>query len=175
MVIPPPLIQSQSRTDAGQTTGIGRLTKSTKKSYALFIAICSMALLGSVIYAPFANTGPVFCPLRFTTGIPCPGCGLTRSFCALSKGQFTAAVGYHLFGPLLYLAAAFALPLMIYQLITGKQITWFTRTFASKQTARVLAVLFTIYHLIRMYSLAKSGTLFPMIANSPLNQLLRHH
>lgn len=35
------------------------------------------------------------CLFRRTTGIPCPGCGMTRAFAHLAKGDWTEAARYH--------------------------------------------------------------------------------
>jgi hypothetical protein len=42
------------------------------------------------------------CLFRAVAGIPCPLCGLTRSFVSLSHGEFRAAFTYHPLGPILY-------------------------------------------------------------------------
>lgn len=34
---------------------------------------------------------PIFCPFKAITGIPCPGCGMTRAFLELAEGDFVAA------------------------------------------------------------------------------------
>jgi hypothetical protein len=39
------------------------------------------------------------CPLLRTTGVPCPGCGVSRSMAMLMRGNFGEAVRYHAFGP----------------------------------------------------------------------------
>lgn len=41
------------------------------------------------------------CFFRLSTGVPCPGCGLTRSFSALAKFDPIGALRYHPLGPLL--------------------------------------------------------------------------
>lgn len=48
--------------------------------------------------------GPVICPFRRLTGLPCPGCGLTRSWVDLAHGQLGASFVQHPFGWLLMLA-----------------------------------------------------------------------
>ncbi|TNM38439.1 DUF2752 domain-containing protein [Nocardioides albidus] len=45
--------------------------------------------------------GPVVCPFRRLTGLPCPGCGLTRSWVYAAHGWWREAFTAHLFGPLL--------------------------------------------------------------------------
>ncbi len=35
------------------------------------------------------------CPIRFFTGVPCPGCGMTRAVIALLKFEPKAAYQYH--------------------------------------------------------------------------------
>jgi hypothetical protein len=45
---------------------------------------------------------PVLCPFRALTGLPCPSCGLTRSFIALGHLQLGESLAYHPLGPLCY-------------------------------------------------------------------------
>ena len=45
------------------------------------------------------DSGPVLCPFRTATGMPCAGCGVTRAFVAISHGHFLHAVQYNLFSP----------------------------------------------------------------------------
>jgi Protein of unknown function (DUF2752) len=50
----------------------------------------------------------VLCLFRRITGLACPGCGLTRAFVALSRGDFTAAIAFHPLAPVLAVEAAIA-------------------------------------------------------------------
>ena len=45
--------------------------------------------------------GPVVCPFRLLTGLPCPGCGLTRSWVYLAHGQWRDSFLAHPFGVVL--------------------------------------------------------------------------
>ena len=48
--------------------------------------------------------GTNFCPMLHLTGLPCPLCGMTRAFAALSAGRFAQAVSFNFAAPVLFLA-----------------------------------------------------------------------
>jgi hypothetical protein len=55
------------------------------------------------------------CPFLHVTGIPCPGCGLTRAIYFLLKGDVRTSLTYHAFAPIFLLgltivASALVLP-----------------------------------------------------------------
>ena len=82
----------------------------SKKLALLTIAGLSLVFLASVVFAPRA-AGPfddyfTVCGFKNLTGLPCPGCGLTHSFCALGKGNLFDAFAFNALGPLLFLALA---------------------------------------------------------------------
>lgn len=81
----------------------------------LLLGICLVASF--LVPTAWVAQAPTVCPLRSTTGIPCPGCGLTRSFVATAEGDVVRAFGFHAFGP----------PLM---LLFGTMVTtrWITRS-----------------------------------------------
>ena len=65
---------------------------------------------------------PVLCLLKKTTGIPCPGCGLTHAFLAALRGHFTQSLHLHPLGiPLLvYGIAQFAKSGFSFLFLAGK-------------------------------------------------------
>jgi len=65
-------------------------------------------LAASFVWTPDALPRIELCAMHRLTGIPCPGCGLTRSFCAISHGDFAAAYHFNPFGYLFYVAALLA-------------------------------------------------------------------
>jgi hypothetical protein len=48
---------------------------------------------------------PEICVLKQATGLPCPGCGLTRSWVALAQGDLSTSLGFHRFGWLVMIYA----------------------------------------------------------------------
>jgi hypothetical protein len=75
------------------------------KKLALFAVVGLSALfLFSAVFRPAAGEYFTVCGFKNFTGLPCPGCGLTHSFCALAKGDVGDAFGFNLLGPLLFLS-----------------------------------------------------------------------
>ena len=60
--------------------------------------------------------GPVLCPFRRLTGLPCPGCGLTRSWVYLAHGWWREAFAAHPFG----IVAALAVVSLVVALVVAR-------------------------------------------------------
>lgn len=52
-------------------------------------------LLGLALYCALAFLLHIPCPIKWITGISCPGCGMTRSLLSVCKLDLSAAVSYH--------------------------------------------------------------------------------
>jgi len=73
----------------------------TIRDWASWVPAAS-ALLLSFVWSPSGLPSADVCPFHRLTGLPCPGCGLTHSFCAISHAGFGAAWSYNPFGFLFY-------------------------------------------------------------------------
>jgi hypothetical protein len=76
------------------------------------LAILSVVLAASAFLPPPQADGrimhlPSICPFYTLTGLPCPGCGLTRSFVCLAHGRFAESFHWHPLGPILFVLAVF--------------------------------------------------------------------
>ena len=63
-----------------------------------------VALAGSFACAPSALPHLPLCWFRSASGLPCAGCGLTHSLCAISHGELVFAWDYNPFGYVAYAA-----------------------------------------------------------------------
>jgi hypothetical protein len=61
--------------------------------------LAGIALLGaSLVRAERLEGSTVLCPFRRATGLPCPACGVTRSWSAALRGRLGDSVSYHPLG-----------------------------------------------------------------------------
>jgi hypothetical protein len=73
-------------------------------------SIPAALLVGACIPVAWVTSGPSFCPFKVLTGLPCPGCGLTRSTVTLLHGDLSASLYFHPLGvPLVLLLVTMAL------------------------------------------------------------------
>jgi hypothetical protein len=91
------------------------------------LGLALIAILGSFLLQP-SSTGGLYVPIpvlgiRFPLpdaclshavfGISCPGCGLTRSFTAMARGEIRAALLLNPCGPLLFILCCLQIPYRI--------------------------------------------------------------
>jgi hypothetical protein len=111
------------------------------------------------------------CGFKNFTGLPCPGCGLTHSFCALGKGDIADAFVFNLLGPALFLA------LILLWIRSGcvllnrtAVVQYLDRMAARYNIVRAFAIGFVLYGIARIaYLIAYDPITFQ---NSPLSQLI---
>lgn len=88
----------------------------------------TVRLLGRVL--------PPSCSYQMLWGISCPGCGMTRSFILMTRGDLMGALAYHRFGPALFVWLALQVP---YHLLLAWRPDWQPRL-AGAGRAGVVAV-----------------------------------
>jgi hypothetical protein len=60
------------------------------RRFALLVLVAS-------VFMPVTGLGVDLCPLHHVTGLPCPGCGMSRAIAAVSQGQLGTALGLNPF------------------------------------------------------------------------------
>jgi len=69
--------------------------------------IARVAVVAALVTPPdLVENGPVLCVFRRATGVPCPSCGLTRSWTATAHGRVRDGFRLHPLGPPALLGAA---------------------------------------------------------------------
>jgi hypothetical protein len=70
------------------------------------VALTAIYALSAVLPLPAADGRilhlPTVCPFYHATGLPCPGCGLTRAFVCLCHGHLAGAVHWHPLAPVIF-------------------------------------------------------------------------
>ena len=148
------------------------LDRPERRRKAVDAAICFGILAASFVYAPYAHDGPVLCPLRLATGIPCPACGLTRSFCVLASGRPAEAFAEHLLGPPAFACTGVLGLLWAYEAAAGRRAERLRRLAFSKHVAWALAGVILAYYAVRMVQWGLTGDLAAWIRGSPCGHVV---
>ncbi len=77
-----------------------QLTKFLKSHRQDFLAAATIAAVYIVLFSL-----KITCPIKFLTGISCPGCGMTRACLCALKFDFVSAFAYHPLWPFLPISA----------------------------------------------------------------------
>jgi Protein of unknown function (DUF2752) len=130
-------------------------------------------LLGTYFYHQGYRVGFFVCPIRYLTGIPCPTCGMTRSFMAIAQGNLFQALAENLFGPLLFVSFVIVAVHITLELIIKRQITAFYCHPLKQRKLQILGLFAVLtYYLLRLYNLSQTGEMYFYFINSPLGKLI---
>lgn len=126
------------------------------------VGVAALVAAAALSPAAIAN-GPELCPFARMTGLPCPACGLTRSWVALAHGDLAASFTVNAFGPLFLMATIIVTVGAIAELVTGRPIlARLRRAIANPVGLSVLVVWFG-YGIVRAVDAAAGWGLFPSI------------
>lgn len=92
----------------GRTVHLSAGVRITERMIVPVLAAISLVGLVVARVWPVSSVdgGQPTCILRILTGMPCPGCGMTRSWVHLAHGDVATAFELNLFGPIGMAAAA---------------------------------------------------------------------
>ena len=88
------------------------MTKSPSQMHAAAIFATVTGIFAASLLLPLPGSDgsiahlPSLCPFYNITGLPCPGCGLTRAFVSLGHGQWLQSLHWHPLGWLIALVLA---------------------------------------------------------------------
>lgn len=137
------------------------------------LGVFSAPLLGAYFYNQGWRSSFLSCPIRYFAGIPCPTCGMTRSFMAVAAGDWNRAFAQHLFGPFLVVICAIAVVHIAVEIKFGYRLITF---YSGKTLGRKIQILGLLaylgYYIIRLYLLSIDGELYLGFIQSPLGEII---
>lgn len=107
-------------------------------------------LLISAIFKPETLPHVPLCSFKQMTGRPCPGCGLTRSFCAISHGRLGEAFYFNPFGFVFYAATVCLAVWPLLAHFFPRLKSWVNQTRLFVWLLPLVLVCMLIYGVIRM-------------------------
>lgn len=108
------------------------------------ISVFAFILLVYFVLLGFVNI-KTRCIFKMVTGIPCPSCGMTRSYISLLHGNIYKAFFYH---PL------FLIPIILFIMYILKEFSSIIKKiYSSKYLWIIITILFIIVYIIRMNAL----------------------
>ncbi len=124
-------------------------------SVGVALVILLGAGTGAWLFDP-ERIGVELCWLRAISGLPCPGCGLTRSVCHLARGDVGRALWFHAFGLLVLPYSLFAASSLLWPpALRGQVRGVIDRHRASVELAyRVTVATFLAYGFLRAVAVA---------------------
>ena len=84
----------------------------------------TMMFVIAALWRPADEPSLILCPFRALTHYPCPGCGMTRAFCALAHFELWRAVRFNALSPLLFVGAILAWASAAATLLRIKRARW---------------------------------------------------
>lgn len=146
---------------AAETEGDNVGISDAERSGARILAVLGgLGVVAASIARPATiDDGPVLCPFRRLTGLPCPLCGLTRSCVDLTHGDWEWALRANPFGFVVVAAAITLVLAVIRAALKDKPAPSLSRALASRPTRLILAawLAFGIVRLV-VVAVAKAGT-----------------
>jgi hypothetical protein len=143
---------------------------SKRAALAVLAALTGVYAISLLLNPPEGNYFTI-CGFKNLSGLPCPGCGLTHSFCALAKGNLPQAFSYNLLGPPLFLFSVMFWIRSVAVLIGWtRRISDFDRAVIRAKPAHLFIGAFAVYGLARVVFLIvfRSGGM----PDTPLSRVL---
>jgi len=123
--------------------------------------------------SPVGGEGSTTCLLRSATGLPCATCGMTRSFCAIGRGELGAAFARHPLGPVLYGFFALVMLRSAAVAIAGRRVVrWSGR--ALLWIGAALAAAIVVVWVVHLCQMIAGGEAAEAWRESALGQLIEH-
>lgn len=136
------------------------------------IGLSAAPLIGAVFHRHGYQL-PVHCSILAMTGIPCPTCGMTRSFVAIVNGNLSQSIRYHAFGWILFASFLLIIFHLLMELGCGRIISTFYTQLLKNRRFQISALLvYFSYYGLRLYWLNSAGEFYAnLFAKNPFIEI----
>jgi hypothetical protein len=115
----------------------------------LAIAAAGGLCLSAALSPADATGGPVVCPFRLATGLPCPGCGMTRAWVFMTHGRVADAVSANPF-VLVTMPAAITLVLVVCAVLVRRRPLPDLARAVRSPASKVVVTAWLVFALVRL-------------------------
>ncbi len=145
--------------------------KYNKGKFGWLVTYVAIIIL-SFFISPYLDTGVELCSMKYLTGLPCPGCGLTHSFAAVSRGDFIEAFHFHFFGPFIYIALLIFIFILFTEIFLDKKYPRLRKIFFSKSFTFTFGIILFLFFSFRIYNLVLTGEFSKLLSNSVILKII---
>lgn len=136
------------------------LTLSRKCLYgrSLGLVFFCLPIFASYFFSFTETKSPFSCLFLKFVGIPSPGCGLTRSFLAMTNGNLLESFSYNLLGPFLFIFCVIIAIHFFLEILTRKKIkARYIKFLQNKNSQRWILFSILFYYLTRLVIFYNTG------------------
>ncbi|MEE3852883.1 DUF2752 domain-containing protein [Gordonia sp. LSe1-13] len=152
------------RSAASSAAAYRRIDAGSRVTAAALGAAGLAALAAAVVVRPdVVGDGPELCPFARMTGLPCPACGLTRSWVALGHADVEAAVSFNVFGPVFLVVAIVVTVCALWSAATGGSALDRVRAVLTSRPMLVVVGVWAAYGMVRLADAGFGWGWFPAI------------
>lgn len=127
---------------------------------SLGLLIFSIPLVVSYFLNITEQQSPFNCLFLKFVGIPSPGCGLTRSFLAITNGHLLKSFSYNLLGPFLFCFFVLVSIHLCLEILTRKKVKAdYIKLLQNKNLQGWILILILFYYLTRLVIFYTTGKL----------------
>ena len=145
--------------------------RNNKGKFAWLIVYISIISL-SFFISPYLDNGIELCSMKYLTGLPCPGCGLTHSFASISSGNLSDAFGFHLIGPFIYAAMLIFIFILFSEIFLDKKFPKLRKIFFSRKFTYAFGIILFLFFSFRIYNLMITGEFSKLLQNSVILKII---
>lgn len=125
------------------------MLSTTRREKWVWAGLYGAVVIGCLVVEPFEKGRFSICFFHTLTNLPCPGCGLTRSFVWLLHGDVVRSLTFNPFGLVIFAGWTWKTFVDTWDLITGREFHLLEET-GRRHVRHIFVVSFLVFGILRM-------------------------